>query len=188
MAGINGRALELPPIGQEMVPGALYVARGRVGYGASDRSAGGASDGCHKWLDSAGVVSLFTIPASSSDFTSDGLCYKGLIVHDVFSVVKVAFAGATAITIGDCGDAAGYLGTTEVTPGTTGVRNDIPSSVFSKPAYGQGFSRAGVYNTTDVDQIELTFTGDATAGILDVYVVYSMADFSQLANTDWPNS
>ena len=188
MAGINGKIPTLPPEGVFMGgPNSIYVNRMRIGYGASDRSAGGASDGCHRWLDTAGVAELFVIPAITSDFTSDGMGYKGLIVYDVWSVVKVAWGGATAITLGDCAAAAGFANSTEVTPGTTGVAMVVASSVFSKPAY-RNQARKRLYISTDADQIEATFTGDATAGIMDVYVAWSLADFDQLANTDWPNS
>jgi hypothetical protein len=111
----------------------------------------------------------------------------GIIVYDVWTVVKVAFGGATAVTVGDCGAAEGWLEDTDATIGTTGRAGTQPSSAFDSAGYVLS-GRPQIYNTTDADHVKLVFTGDATAGILDVYVVWAYADFDALANTDWPNT
>jgi hypothetical protein len=189
MAGINGKNLTLPPVGDQGPPNVVKVARCRVGYGDSGRTAGGASDGCHKWLDTAGDVVLFLIPAVSSDRTTDGLSYGGLMIHDVWSVVKVAFTGATACSLGDCAGDESWAEDTDVAVTSTGVKMVDMSSAFAGTQYGpETQSRNVLYISTDADQIQATFTGDATAGVMDVYVMWSMVDMDNLANTDWPDS
>lgn len=182
MAGINGKIPSLPE-GAHAISNQIYISRVRVGYGDSGRTAGGGSDGCHRWIDTAGEVPLLTIPATSSGAST--LEKRGYIIHNVWHYVLTAWAGATACTIGDCGNAAGFIASSELSPGSTGG-STYPSSVFTKPPYMKGYPR--IYRSSDADRIEATFTGDATAGIMDVYVAWSYAEVGQLGNTDWPNT
>lgn len=185
--GYGGKALQLPREGEWNSNG-LQVMRVRFGYGDTARTAGGASDGCHVWSDTqASAIPLIEIAAVSSDHDSDSSppLWGGVVIHDLFTVVKVAFVGLSAMTIGDCADSDGWAVDSDIVVGTTGTGSGYCSSVVTKPAY---YKRPQIYATSDADMIKLNATADATAGIVDVYVTYSYVDKEPLPGSDWPDT
>ena len=192
--GIGGTPIAIPEIGKFATPGVMYTARCRFGYGDTARTAGGASDGCHVWTDTALEVTLFQLnpvaAADSASYTSDAYpaLWGGITVYTVHTIVKVAFVGLSAATIGDTNTAAGWVLNSDIVVGTTDYAMGGVSSAVTKPAYGLGRGMGPVtYLTTDAlqNKISLTPTGDATAGIMDVYIVYSLNDEEALATTSW---
>lgn len=199
MTGIGGTPISIPEEGKFAGPGVMYVARCRIGYGDSGRTAGGASDGCHVWADTAGQVDLFRInPLAAAD--SDGHTsgsntgpWGGVTVYSVFTIVKVACVGLTALDISDTAIAGdcGWELSTDIVPGTTGVARGLAYAAVTSPAYGWGVGMGPVtYLTTDTlqNRITATLAGDLSAGIVDVYCIYSLADEQNLPNSDWPDT
>lgn len=203
--GIGGTPIAIPEIGKECIPGHMYVARCRFGFGTTDYSTGadstggGASDGCHVWTDTALAVALFKLnPVAAADTGTymdttlgERYTYGGIFVYHVQTIVKTAFAGLTAAVIGDCTDSDGWVVDSDIVVGTTDFAFGGVSSVVTKPAYGiaRGMGPK-VYLTTDADAnlISIHPTGDASAGIMDVYMIYSLIDEEALATTSWPDT
>lgn len=204
--GIGGTPVAIPEVGKFTAPGVLYTARCRFGFGttdystsATDSTGGGASDGCHVWTDTALAVALFKLtPIASQDTAwyddttvSEAAAYGGILVHTVHAVVKTAFAGLSAGDIGDCTDSDGWIVDSDIVVGTTDFALGGVSSAITKPAQGLARGKgARLYATTDVadNLISIHPTGDATAGVMDVYLVYSLVDERALATTSWPDT
>lgn len=191
--GYGGKPIDLPQPGDPAVPGALYIARCRFGYGTTDRTAGGASDGCHVWADTqtayaaSGGIPLFKIAGTSSDLMAaasdarDRGFYGGIIIYSVSAYVKQAFTAAVDLGIHDSNAAdSDDMWAAEADIGATAVNTEfVPSSV-----YGQA-----IFNDSDDSYLYLESSGaDIAAGILDVFVVYSYADRLSLPGTDWPDT
>lgn len=191
--GYGGKPLDLPHPGDPAVPGALYVRRVRFGYGTTDRSAGGASDGCHVWADTqtayatSGGIPLVKIAAVSSDLmatasdNAQGFLYGGVIIWEVAAFVKTAFTALVDLGITDSNAADSndqWAGETCI--GSTTVNTEwVASTVYPH----------AIFNTSDDHYLYLESSGaDIAAGILDVFVVYSYADKLSLPNTDWPDT
>jgi len=202
--GFGGKPIALPRPGDPNVPGALYVARCRFGYGDTARTAGGASDGCHVWADTqAGNVGdtagipIFRIAAVSSDImatASDnpwGKQYGGVMVWDIKSIVKTAFTAAVDLAVydSDASDTTGsaWLMEGDIAATTVGAYQTTTQAADS----GFGFWGQGpkLYNTTDEVDIFVESTGaNIAAGIVDFYIVYSYVDMDPLPGTDWPDT
>lgn len=201
--GYGGKPIALPRPGDPNVPGALYVARCRFGYGDTARTAGGASDGCHVWADTqagdntSDGIPLFRIAAVSSDLlatASDnpwGKQYGGVMVWGVTSIVKTAFTAAVDLQVYDT-DAAdttqAWLHETQI--GATAAGKGLAATSDMDTGFGiiAGMGPR-VFNTTDIVDIYVESTGaDIAAGIVDFYIMYSYNDMDPLPGTDWPDT
>jgi len=147
-----GTPVPIPQLGEANLPHGVYVARCRFGYGNS------ASDGLDVYTDTQGTFALFNINSS------------GVLVHKVDAAILTAFNAGVTLTVGDGADADGFLRSTEIaatvvssglvrSPGT-----DAPISWFTSRLY------------ISTDSIDVVVGGaDPTAGIMEVYVMYSYA-------------
>lgn len=192
--GYGGKPIDLPQPGDPAVPGALYIARCRFGYGTTDRTAGGASDGCHVWADTqtayaaSGGIPLFKIKGTSSDLmapasddTLTGFLYGGILIYSLSAYVKQAFTAAVDLNITDSNAAdSDDSWADEGDIGSTAVNVEfLPSTVQNQV----------IFNDSDDAYLYLESSGaDIAAGILDVFVVYSYADRGSLPGTDWPDT
>jgi len=191
--GYGGKPIDIPAPGDPAVPGALYVTRCRFGYGTTDRSAGGASDGCHVWADTqtayaaSGGIPLFKIAAVSTEadammLASDGGDNKGgVIIWGLAAYVKQAFTASVDLGITDSNAAdSDDAWADEGDIGATTVNTEFVLTTD----YGRT-----LFNTSDDHYLYLESSGaDIAAGILDVFVVYSYADRESLPGTDWPDT
>lgn len=190
--GYGGKPLSLPHPGDPAVPGAIYIRRVRFGYGTTDRTAGGASDGCHVWCDTQTTadsdgIPLIRIAAVDSDIlatASDnayGRLYGGIILHGIEAYVKTAFTASVDLGIFDTSAAdSDDAWAAEDAIGATTVNVQFVQTTD----YG-----SFLFNTTDQVDLVLESSGaDVAAGVLDVFVKYSYADMLSLPGTDWPDT
>jgi hypothetical protein len=193
--GYGGKPLMLPHPGDPAVPGAIYIRRVRFGYGTTDRTAGGASDGCNVWADTQSAFGtdafpLIRIAAVSSDLlamASDnplGGVYGGIIVHAVDAFVKTAFTASVDLSVFDTGVNGGAD-----SDAAWGAEADIGATTANSRFLASTGPGTMLYNTTDQCDIMVESSGaDIAAGILDVFVSYSYADMQSLPGTDYPDT
>ena len=203
--GYGGKPIALPRPGDPNVPGALYVARCRFGYGDTARTAGGASDGCHVWADTqvgdatSDGIPLFRIAAvdsdamaPASDVATGGRQYGGLLVWGIQSIVKTQFTASVDLQVYDTNAAdttQAWLHETQIAC-TAAASKLGPTGSDMDTGFGWSAGMGPrIFNTSDVQDIYVESTGaDIAAGIIDFYIVYSYTDMDPLPGTDWPDT
>lgn len=104
----------------------------------------------------AGVYPIFSVPAN-------------LVVHNLQAIVTTAFTAAATLGIGDTDSASGFLGTDDIAATvavTTGVLKDAS-------ALGEAYATGKQYAAPQ--DINVTLGGSTVVGVMDVYLIYSMA-------------
>mgnify|MGYP001559622672 CR=1 FL=1 len=117
-------------------------------------------------FDSAETVDILRVEASAAE---------PIWIFQVASAVPTVWAGATAATIGDTNNAAGWLSAVQTAVASTGLNNvlDIDSDIFTSDDQNPYVYSHGRNWAASSGHIGIAFTGDATAGRLAVYGAYA---------------
>jgi len=94
----------------------------------------------------------------------------GAVVHNALTLVRTAFTASVTLTIGDSDSAAGFFASSDIVPQSTGGVFVNSNALSATAAYALGKQYAA-------SQALQMVVGGATAaaGLMDVYVLYSMA-------------
>lgn len=152
----EGNALSLPQIGEAYEPGKLYVLHGRLGYGDTGNTAGGASDGCDMWTDTQETINFINV--NSSD----------LVIHKIQYFFPTAFTASVTISAGPS------TGNTEFGATTAFAATEVRATSFFNSTSAATTTVVDAYKFGSTTTIDVVVGGaNPAVGIMDLYLLYS---------------